>query len=90
MKLMRTSRGVVFEITVKPKSNKFKIQLNDEATVFCKEAPVKGRVNRTVEKELARLFKRKVAIVSGFSGRKKRVLIEKTSVEEVERVLATL
>jgi len=87
---MRTSRGAVLEIKVKPKSNKFKIQLNDEVTVFCKEAPVKSRVNRTVEKELARLFKKKVAIVSGFSSRKKHVLIEKTSVEEVERVLATL
>lgn len=75
---------------MKPKSNKFKIQLNDKITVFCKEAPVKGRVNRTVERELARLFKRKVAIVSGFSGRKKRVLIEKTSIKEVECVLATL
>ncbi len=90
MKLMRTSKGVVLEIKVKPKSNKFKIQRNDEITVFCKEAPIKGRVNRTVEKELARLFKRKVAFVTGFNDRKKRVLIEKTSVEEVERVLATL
>ncbi len=75
---------------MKPKSSRFEIQLNDEVTVSCKEAPVKGRVNRTVEKELARLFKRKVAIVSGFSGRKKRVLIEKISMEKVERVLATL
>jgi len=90
MKLMRTPRGVVLEIKVKSKSSKFKIQLNDEVTVFCKEAPVKGRVNRTVEKELTRLFEKKVAIVSGFTSRNKRVLIEKTSVEEVERVLATL
>ncbi len=90
MKLTRISKGVVLEIKVKPKSNKFEIQRNDEITVFCKEAPVKGRVNRTVEKELARLFKRKVAIISGLSSRKKRVLIEKTSVEEVERVLAAL
>ena len=90
MKLMRTSKGVVLEIKVKPKSNKLEIQRNDEITIFCKEAPVKGRVNRTVEKELARLFKRKVAIISEFSSRKKRVLIEKTSEEEVERVLATL
>jgi len=90
MKLMQTSKGVVLEIKVKPKSNRFEIQLNDEITVFCKEAPVKGRVNKTVEKKLARLFKRKVAIISGLSGRKKRVLIERTSVEEVERVLAAL
>ena len=90
MMLKRASKGVVLEIKVKPKSNKFKIQRNDEITVFCKEAPVKGRVNKTVEKELARLFKRKVAIISGFSSRKKRVLIEKTNVEEIERVLATL
>ncbi len=90
MKFIQTSKGIVLEIKVKPKSNKLEIQRNDEITIFCKEAPVKGRVNRTVEKELARLFKRKVAIISGFSSRKKRVLIEKTSEEEVERVLATL
>jgi len=90
MKLMQTSKGVVLEIKVKPKSNRFEIQRNDEITLFCKEAPVKGRVNKTVEKKLARLFKRKVAIISGLSGRKKRVLIERTSVEEVERVLAAL
>ena len=90
MKLKKTSKGVVLEINVKPMSNKFKIQRNDEITVFCKEAPVKGRANRTVEKELARLFKRKATIISGFSGRKKRVLIEKASVEEVEHVLEDL
>jgi uncharacterized protein (TIGR00251 family) len=87
---MQTSDGVVLEIRVKPKSDRFEIQRNDEVIVFCKDAPVKGRVNRTVEKELSRLFKSKVAIVSGFSSRKKRVFIENASVEEVERVLAAL
>jgi uncharacterized protein (TIGR00251 family) len=90
MKLMQTSNGVVLEIRVKPRSDRFEIQQNDEVIVFCKEAPVKGRVNRTVEKELSRLFKSKVDIVSGFSSRKKRVLIENASVEEVARVLAAL
>lgn len=87
---MQTSDGVVLEIRVKPRSDRFEIQRNDEVIVFCKDAPVKGRVNRTVEKELSRLFKSKVAIVSGFSGRKKRVLIENASVEEVARVLAAM
>lgn len=90
MKLMQTSNGVVLEIRVKPRSDRFEIQRNDEVIVFCKDAPVKGRVNRTVEKELSGFFKSKVAIVSGFSSRKKRVLIENASVEEVERVLAAL
>jgi len=90
MKLLQTSKGVVLEIKVKPKANKFEIQRNDEIIVFCKEAPVKGRVNREVEKELTRLFKRKVAIVSGFVSRKKTILIEKTNVEEVKCVLAAL
>ena len=90
MKLMQTSDGVVLEIRVKPRSDRFEIQRNDEVIVFCKDAPVKGRVNRTVEKELSRLFKSKVAIVSGFSSRKKRVLIENAGVEEVARVLAAL
>lgn len=90
MKLMQTSNGVVLEIRVKPRSDRFEIQRNDEVIVFCKDAPVKGRVNRTVEKELSRLFKSKAAIVSGFSSRKKRVLIENASIEEVERVLASL
>lgn len=90
MKPMRTSKGVVLEIKIKPKSARFRIQRNSEITVFCKEAPVKGKVNRRVEKELARLFKRKVVMVSGFSSRKKRVLVEGAVVEEVEHILATL
>lgn len=90
MKLVQISKGVVLEIKVKPKANKFEIQRNDEIIVFCKETPVKGRVNRVVEKELTKLFKKNAAIVSGFASRKKTVLIEKANVEEVKRVLATL
>jgi len=77
MKLVQTSKGVVLKIKVKPKANRFEIQRNDEIIVFCRETPVKGHVNRAIEKELTKLFKKNVAIASGFASRKKTVLIEK-------------
>jgi len=47
----------------------------DEVVVSCREAPVKGKVNRELVKKLSRLFNRRVEIVSGFSSRQKKLLI---------------
>ncbi|MDH5438280.1 MAG: DUF167 domain-containing protein, partial [Candidatus Bathyarchaeota archaeon] len=60
MKLKETRGGVVIDVHVKPNSKQFRIAVeSDELLVFCREAPVKGRVNRELVKELTRLFKRK-------------------------------
>jgi len=88
MKLRKTAQGIVLDIYVKPNSKKFQIKTEeDELVVFCRETPVKGRVNRELTKELSRLFKRRVEIVSGFSSRQKKILIREIEAEEVARAI---
>jgi uncharacterized protein (TIGR00251 family) len=87
MKLLQASQGTILEIRVKPKSRQFRMKLNDELVIFCRETPVKGRVNRELVKELSRLFKKKVEIISGFTSKQKRVLVKDVKVEELKRIL---
>jgi uncharacterized protein (TIGR00251 family) len=90
MKLVRTAEGVVLEMYVKPNSKRFRVEIeDDEVVVSCCEAPVKGRVNRELVKELSRLFNRRVELVSGFSSRHKRILISNIEADEVDRILAS-
>lgn len=89
MKPRKTSQGTVIDIYVRPNSGQFQVKIeDDEIVVLCRESPVKGRTNRELTKELSRLFKRRVKIVSGSSSRHKKILIADTSVEEVERILS--
>jgi len=88
MKLQKTSGGVVVEVQVKPNSKQFRIAVElDELVVFCREAPVKGRVNRELVKELSRIFKRRVEILSGFGSRQKKILIKNIEANEAKEIL---
>jgi len=88
MKLQKTSGGVVVEVHVKPNSKQFRIAVElDELVVFCREAPVKGRVNRELVKELSRIFKRRVEILSGFGSRQKKILIKNIEANEAKEIL---
>jgi uncharacterized protein (TIGR00251 family) len=90
MKLQETAEGVVLDVYVKPKSENFRVELDvDELVVSCREAPVKGKVNRELVKKLSRFFDRRVEIVLGFSSRKKKLLIRDIEAEEVNRILAS-
>ena len=90
MKLLKTAQGVVLDVHVKPNSKKFRLELDgDELVVSCREAPVKGKVNKELLKQLSRLFNRQVELVSGFTSRQKRFLISDIEVEEVNRILAS-
>jgi len=90
MKLLKTAHGVVLDVHVKPNSKNFRVELDgDEVVVSCREAPVKGKVNRELVKKLSRLFNRRVEIVSGFSSRQKKLLIRDIEAEEVNRILAS-
>jgi len=89
MKLQKTSSGVVIYVRVKLNSKQFRIAVEtDELVVFCREAPVKGRVNRELIRELSKAFHRKVQILSGFTSRQKKVLIEHISIGEVNEILS--
>jgi uncharacterized protein (TIGR00251 family) len=91
LKLLETARGIILEVYVKPKSKKFKVEL-DGVTVLvsCREAAVKGKVNQELLKQLSRLFNRQVQLVSGFTSRQKRFLISDIKAEEVNRILTSL
>ena len=90
MRLLKTAQGVVLDVYVKPKSKNFRVEFDgDEVAVSCREAPVKGKVNRELVKKLSRLFNRRVEIVSGFTSRKKKLLIRDIEAEEVNRILVS-
>ena len=89
MKLQKTNGGVVIDVHVKPSSKQFRITVEtDEIIVFCREAPVKGKVNRELIKELSKVFHIKMRILSGFTSRQKKVLIEHIGVDEVNKILS--
>ncbi len=88
--MLKTAHGVVLDVHVKPNSKNFRVELDgDEVVVSCREAPVKGKVNRELVKKLSRLFNRRVELVSGFSSRQKKLLIRDIEAEEVNRILAS-
>jgi len=87
MKLLQASQGTILEIRVKPKSRQFRMKLNDELVIFCRETPVKGRVNKELVKQLSRLFKKKVEIISGLTSKQKKILVRDAEVKEVENLL---
>ena len=88
MNLQRTAQGIVLDVYVKPNSKEFQIKTEqDRLVVFCRETPVKGRVNRELIRELSRIFKRRVKIVSGFSSRRKKILVRDVEAKEVKQIL---
>jgi uncharacterized protein (TIGR00251 family) len=90
MKLVETSKGVVLDVHVKPNSKVFQIIIeDDELVVLCREAPVKGKVNKELLKQFSRIFDKKVELVSGFTLRQKKFLIRQVKSEEVNQVLAS-
>jgi uncharacterized protein len=90
MKLQETEDGVILDVHVKPSSKEFRLELDeDELVVSCREAPVKGKVNKELLKQFSRLFGHKVELVSGFTSRQKRLLVSDIKAEEVNRILAS-
>jgi uncharacterized protein (TIGR00251 family) len=91
MRLLETAEGVVLEVYVKPKSKRFRVEFEgDEVVVSCREAPVKGRVNRELVNEVSRLFNRRVELVSGFSSRHKKILVSNIEADDVNRILDSI
>lgn len=88
MKIQETKQGVILEVYVKPRSKEFKIVAEGEAIiVFCKEEPVRGKVNKELIKQLSRIFHKNVKLVSGFTSKQKKVLVKDAEKTEIERVL---
>jgi len=90
MELRQVSGGVVVAVFVKPNSKQFQLMVEGDMLVaLCREAPVKGRVNKELIKELSRIFKKRVEIVAGFTSKQKKVLVRDISIDEVDLILST-
>jgi hypothetical protein len=88
MKIIETKEGSVLEVCVKPNSKEFRIVAEgDEIIVFCREDPVKGKVNKELLNGFSRLFHKKVELVSGFTSKQKRVLIRGVAKSDVAPIL---
>lgn len=88
MKISEARDGLVLELYVKPNSKEFKIVVDgDEIVVFCREEPIKGKVNKELTKEFSKLFHNKVELVSGFTSKQKKLLVKGVGKDELERVL---
>ena len=89
MELQKVSDGVIVAVFVKPNSRQFQLKIEgDELIVSCRESPVKGRVNKELIKELSRIFKRRVEIISGSTSKQKKVLIIGASTDEANTILS--
>jgi len=89
VELQRVSGGVVVSVFVKPCSRQFQLKVEgDVLVVFCRESPVKGRVNKELTKELSKVLERRVDIVAGFTSKQKKVLIKGISRDEAEAILS--
>ena len=86
--MRKTNEGVILDVEIKPRSNRFRILTEDDKiTIFCTEEPVKGKVNKELVNELSRLIKREVSIISGFSRRHKRLLVKDCEERELRHLL---
>jgi uncharacterized protein (TIGR00251 family) len=85
MSIAETIDGVILTIFVKPNAPKFKIELDgNEIVVYSTEEPVKGKVNKEIIKELTKLFRKEIEIVSGATSKQKKVLIRNIRKKEIE------
>ncbi len=88
MSIRETEGGVIITIFVKPNSPNFKVQLeNDEIIVFATEEPTRGKVDKEILKEFAKLSHTKVELVSGFTSRQKRLFVKGISKQQAEQFL---
>ena len=91
MKLQATSQGVILNVHVKPNSKEFQLELEEDMLlVSCREAPLKGKVNKELLKQLSRFFGRKVELVAGSTSRQKKILVSKITREEVNKILSSI
>lgn len=88
MSISETKDGVIIKIFVKPNSPKFTIEFDcEEIVVHATEEPEKGKVNKEILKEFAKLLREKVELASGATSRKKQLAVKGISKSQAEQLL---
>jgi uncharacterized protein (TIGR00251 family) len=91
MKITQTDDGCILEVSVKPRSREFKVVLDaDEIVIRSTQEPVEGKVNKELVKELSRLFRKQVELVSGFASKNKKLFVTGAKKSEIEDSLKNL
>jgi uncharacterized protein (TIGR00251 family) len=91
VRFSETENGLIIEVYVKPRSREPKILVeDDELVVYCVGEPLEGKVNKELVKMLSKILKVRVELVSGFSSRKKRLLLKDVEKSKVENWLKNL
>jgi uncharacterized protein (TIGR00251 family) len=88
MRLTETKDGTIIDVFVKTNQPRFKLAIDGENLLVCStEAPVRGKVNKELIKELSRLFRAKVELVSGSTSRQKKLIVKGVGKAEVEQLV---
>ena len=91
MEILKTAKGVVLNLNIKPGSNHFKIKIDDDKLlVWCHEHPVKGKVNKELLNEFSKIFGQKVELISGFTSKQKKILINNIDSKKVFKILNSI
>lgn len=91
MKMTQTTEGILIKAIVKPRSNNFKIeQEENNLLIYCRNPPEKGKTNKELMKELPKLFGHEVFIVSGLTRKEKIILVKGAKSEELKLLLSTM
>ncbi|HVP40793.1 MAG TPA: DUF167 domain-containing protein [Candidatus Krumholzibacteriaceae bacterium] len=89
MKTTQTTEGILIKVKVKPRSNNFKMEREeDNLVVHCRNPPEKGKANKELIKELSKLLGHEVFIVSGLTSKEKIILIKDAEPNELNSLLA--
>ncbi len=88
MSISETKDGIIITIFVKPNSPKFSIERDgDEIIVHSTEEPIKGKVNKEILKEFAKLLHAKIEIASGATSKQKQLFVKDITKAQVEQFL---
>ena len=86
-----TKDGVLLNIEVSPKSDKFKItgynQWRESVEVKIKAIPQKGKANKEIVTELSKITKTSVEIISGHKSHHKTLKIYDITEEDLIKIL---
>jgi len=88
--LKETPDGLLIRTHIRPSSHKFDIKIiNDLIVISTKSIARDNKANMEILKELKRLVKRNVSIVSGATSKEKVLLIENCSIEQFKKSVSS-
>ncbi len=88
MSIAEIKDGVILTIFVKPNSAKFKVEFDgNEIVVHSTEEPVKGKVNKEIIKEFAKVLHTKVEFAAGLTSKQKQLFVSGMTKLQAEQLL---